>query len=200
MSYSDAGYIIISNDYKLSGIFLDAYFFIIPVPGEKVSVLQTYWIDSFFPSGYIIKQLPSFETGGSISMTLREAYLNNSAFCRSSYTVLYYNKNIPIDDLNNPWAFELQCKDSNIKLVLYGYIDKVDAQTKKGSVKLVFSRSAFNSFVDFQAIPSNYFASIAFSNDGNFINLEGNASINVYGEKQNIVFRADNKVASMIQD
>lgn len=194
------GNIIIGNDFTSAAIFLDSGYFIIPVSGQTIKVYDIYFLNSFFPNGYIIKAVPIMDWTKNMStaMNLRTAYLNNTAFCILSNAFLAYSYTTPLFDLNNHWLFRFQCKDSGIDIQLMGYINQFYSIFQKGTVTIVYYFASLLEYFDIQIVPSDYFAQINFQNEGTYIALSINATINVYGNRQNLLLTADSNVASDI--
>jgi len=186
-------YIIISNDYQSSAVILDENYFVVPVSGNKIVGFSLYFLNSFFPYGYVIKPMPPGYLRQKISMNLRSAYLNSTSFCKLSSVNLEYNKNISLYDMNAHWQLQIQCKDSQIQIWLQGYIDFFDKIFQKGTVQLKYAMGNFGYGSDYTIIPDEYYAKIIFQNEGTYINLTANATINVNGNNQAIVLNADNR-------
>jgi len=104
------GNLIIGNDGLLGGIVIDTENAIIPVPDGKVSVINSFHWNTYFPNNYTMKQ--NFDIYNDMPFTIRTVLINNTKFCRTNNAYLSVLKGYPVFDLNIFWVFQLWCRDA----------------------------------------------------------------------------------------
>ena len=189
------GYIIIGNDFQNGGIVLDNLNIILPVPEQNISIIHsTYDLPSYFPNGFIIKQ--SFDDPKLYPVDLTQVLLNNSAFCSGCNSYFINIKNLPIFDLNEFWTFNIQSRDSQINIILMGYIDFIDGPLKSARLKFIYSSLKLGGkFQDLRLIEDDI-SFVKFDDQLSIKNFTLTASLNAYNTKSALYIQGKMRLSS----
>ena len=151
------GDLIIGNDSKLGGIFLDTDNSVaIPIPGGKITEVSISQLSKYFPNGFTILDSKSSEY--FFGYGEENSTYNNETICMNCTSGFGFadDMDVNIFQINVFWNKYMISNIKGIDFDLYGYLKEFDFKFYKGQIEIYFYQSFDQKVVNYYLINDKY--------------------------------------------
>jgi len=162
-SYAQCGYLVVGNDAKLGGIYLDDCDCIaLPIPGSTITKVYSSQFAKYFPNGYSILYTRNSEVFYGYGK--ENSTYNGKKVCSDCYAGFFFS-----DDEENPfqpnifWGKDILPNEEAIDITTSGYLKSYDDKSGKGLIKITFYETIYKGKAEFDFVNDKYLNEINIS-------------------------------------
>jgi len=186
-TFIDQGYIIISKDYNLSGVFLDRESFLFPIPNGQLQKIPKASLDKYFPKGYIIRDTQFIDP--YVPMISIQTYqINGKVKCSNCKGTLLFDQFDKLYDENEFMSTLIDNEMDAEYWIFWGYLLNYDPSAKKGQYKMIAYMHVYADYILTDILfADEKDAFLNFHQDGNYTYFDMKTTV-IYYSSTSILF------------